>query len=833
MATKKTVASAKAEADSTKNALANRNAYLRARDNGHKDYLKRASRFNQYYLGEQWDESTLAKLRVGNRPAHTINLILSTVNAVMGEYLSKRQEITLKPVSGNATPKTADLLARQLDQIQENNKSKWNEATVVLDGLVEERGYFDIRMSYDDNIKGEVRETVLDPRDVMLDPGAKEYDPSTWNEVIVSRWWTIDEVEAVYGQAKADKLRRMPKSGSAYGADDIEFETDTFAQDKGKYLDGEPMGHSSDDDGYGEVRRVRVIDRQFWKLGDAYCFVDPVFGDERDVPRSWDETARDAFAQQWGLIIYRKVKRMVRWCVSAADVELFYDWSPYDRFTVIPYFPYFRRGRPIGLVTNLVGPQDLLNKTASQELHVVNTSANSGWIFESGSLVNMTREELGAVGAQTGLVLEFARGSTPPEKIQPNQIPSGLDRMTDKAGQWFRMISGVSDSFLGQPGREISGVALDAKNQGVQVQLEVVFDNLAKTRQLRAEAMLALVQRFYTEERTLRLVSRDIDGDEEHEEVLLNQYLEAADEIVNDLTIGEYKIVVSSIPVRDTQDESTFAQLMQLKEAGVLIPDFAVLEATNLSIKDELVQYAKKMAGMLEPTPEELAKQQMLEEIQMRAMLAEAAEKESKAQLNAANIQLLMAKAQSEGQKIPAEMEKMGAQLRVEMERMALEAQMHREDLQNRYQISKEKNAMGLQTAQVNAMVARVEEAAAERKDQRATLSKAGELSLRSREIDAQQVMQQKQLAHDRRQADIENAMRAKEMEHERQMSEREFQLKQKENEQKLALAKKQGEQKLQLQKQQGQQQMKIAKQTATATAKAKTAKAKPTAKRK
>ncbi|MCH8950161.1 MAG: hypothetical protein IIB87_07285 [Chloroflexi bacterium] len=85
----------------------------------------------------------------------------------------------------------------------------------------------------------------------------------------------------------------------------------------------------------------------------------------------------------------------------------------------------------------------MLNKITSQELHVVNTTANSGWIFEAGSLINMDADELQKVGARTGLVLEHKAGSAPPTKIVPNQVPAGLSAIGIKAQIFFRTVSGI------------------------------------------------------------------------------------------------------------------------------------------------------------------------------------------------------------------------------------------------------------------------------------------------------------------------------------------------------------------------------------------------------
>ena len=56
------------------------NAYTRARDNGHQDYIAVAKRCDAFYRGEQWDAADLSTLDDQGRPALTINTILPTIN---------------------------------------------------------------------------------------------------------------------------------------------------------------------------------------------------------------------------------------------------------------------------------------------------------------------------------------------------------------------------------------------------------------------------------------------------------------------------------------------------------------------------------------------------------------------------------------------------------------------------------------------------------------------------------------------------------------------------------------------------------------------------------
>ena len=54
--------------------------YVRARDNGHAQYIDLAKRCDAYYRGDQWQEEDISALEAEGRPALTINTILPTVN---------------------------------------------------------------------------------------------------------------------------------------------------------------------------------------------------------------------------------------------------------------------------------------------------------------------------------------------------------------------------------------------------------------------------------------------------------------------------------------------------------------------------------------------------------------------------------------------------------------------------------------------------------------------------------------------------------------------------------------------------------------------------------
>jgi hypothetical protein len=686
-------------------------AYRRAQDAGHRRYVAEAKLFDKYYVGEQWDDDVVAKLDREFRPHHTVNLVLSTVNSVLGQYVSTRQDIEYKPVSKGATYDVGCVLTKVARHISDDSHSRWIEKQVFTDGCIQDRGFFDIRLDTEENIAGEIRETALDPVDVLLDPGAREYDPSTWNEVFITRWMTPDQIAAMYGEEFGDKIRYLD-ANSTYGTDSVLFDPETFSRDRSYYSQGAYNYNYGDE--FRRVRQVRVIERQYYKFTLRQYFVDNLTGDLAPVPDSWSKDKVQQVSKLYNLSILQKPERRIKWCVTCDKFSLRESWSPYRRFTVIPFFPYFRRGRPFGIVRNLISPQDLLNKVSSQELHVVNTTANSGWLVESGSLVNMTTQELTSWGAKTGIVLEFARGSSAPEKIQPNQIPTGLDRLSQKATVYFREISGISDAMLGTPGREISGEALDRKTSNTLLQLDTVFDNLAFTRKLRAEMILELIQDFYTEERIITIVNVNEDGDEYTEDVRIN-IQKSADEILNDVTVGEYRVVVSSRPSRDVEDESQLQLMLQMREQGIVIPDWAIIGVSPLENRRELAEWNKKITGAAAPTPEEIQYAAMQQELELRRQMAEVDELAARSQERMANAAKLMAEAEAVGETERAAIVKFGAELRASMERDILEFNTKRGELLARIQIAAQKNKSAEYQAQLGALTKRLDTEAKER----------------------------------------------------------------------------------------------------------------------
>ena len=700
------------------------NRYVYLRDNGHLKFIQKADKCDRFFQGVQWDSADMAVLRSQRRPALTINKIISTISNVLGEQIFNRTDIAFRPRNEGATSEVADALTKVFKQISDNNQLPWVRSDVFCDGVIQSRGFFDVRLDFSDNLRGEVRVTQLNPKNVLIDSDADSYDPDDWSDVVTTTWMTADQIELLYGKKNADILRSSEAAANEWDYDAADYDRDRFG--------GRGMHDRSDGDPTSSAtrRNIRVIERQYKQLTKAMHFVDLTNGDSRVVPSDWDDARIEEYlTRNPDIATTKKLTQRIRWTVIAGNVVLHDDWSPYKHFTVVPYFPYFRRGQTVGLVENLLGPQELLNKISSQELHVVNTSANSGWLVKRNALVNMSIPELEQRGAQSGLVLEVDDVNHI-SKIQPNQTPSGLDRISYKAEEHIKSISGVSDYMQGFAREDVAAKSVVANQKSGQANLAKVMDNLNRTDHLLARNILSLVQEYYTEQRLVRITTDRMMGTTE--EMIVNQ-LTPEGTILNDLTLGEYTIVVTNEPERDTFEDSQFDQAVRLRtEVGVQIPDKFILQASRLKDKAEIIT---ALEG--DPNSEEAQQQAQM---QARAQEAEIAKSEAEVQQKQADAQLTQARAQKEMilaqkeaqtpadsaaddssielQKLQAEMEmqraKMEQEFALKREQMDREFELKREQLARELQLKREdqekQQALEAQTAAQQAKAARIQE---------------------------------------------------------------------------------------------------------------------------
>lgn len=649
----------------TDKARDNYQRYIYMRDEGHLDFLERCQLCTDYYEGRHWKEETTRELDSKGLPYLTMNKIQPTINAIIGSYLENRAAVSFTAARGGSE-EVAKVLSKVYLHVAANNDLEQRELDVVEDGLVTGRGYFDVRIDFDDQLLGEVKIAVLNPKNVLPDPDADSPDPADWNDVIVTKWMSEEDIIDLYGggYGRRSQLRSISTPTFDYVHSDVHQALERFKDHR--RVVHTPMEKEGIDKRL--YRRYRVLERQYKRLRMLDHFVDLETGDMRPVPQNWDPERIQKVLQYPNIVIMQKQVKEIHWLVTVDRFVLFEAKGFYNDFTIVPFFPYFRRGRTLSPIEALISPQDMYNKVSSQELHVINTTANSGWRFKQGSLVGMDADDLKRKGAETGFVLEWT-GDTPPEKIQPNQIPSGLDRLAFKANRDIFEISGVGESMRGLDRADVSARAIEEKRDAGGTGLGRMLSSLAFTRKLLARRVLDLVQTFYTEPRTLR-ISQDMF--KPPEDLDINAPDPTEQTIHNDLTVGKYDIRLIPTPLRDSHDQSQFDELMRMKEQGIHIPDYRLVQYSHVDDKMEIAEEVKQLTGgpLTEEAQQRISELEAeLKELELEEMKAIIQDKINDAQLKSARAKKLLQEIEEGGMSIQ------------ELDRMYFQARMKEEDL--------------------------------------------------------------------------------------------------------------------------------------------------------
>lgn len=591
---------------------------LWAEDRGHRPGAKTCLQFLE---GDQWKDSDVQIVADEGRSILTINKIGRLYRLVCGYQRKNRFDPAIEPTNDTLSDyHGAKIRSHLLKNVYSDNRYQFTESRMFDDGIGSGRGYVDIRLDFSKNIFGDIAITDRDPFRVYPDPDASTYDPAGWNFVIESSWMSLESILLVYGfqaYAKAQQISFDGQTGivstetepddrgpeSAFGLYSwFNAETPSFTNAMG----GNFMAAEHFDKGQ---KMIRVLSGQHREPRRVKFFVDGDTGALAEIPDFWDaERIQKAFAwaqaEGANVRIISRVEKRVRWVVTAGDVLLHNDWSPYEEFTIVPYFPYFRRGVTRGMIHDLVDPQREVNKRRSAIIHIIGTTANSGWQVWEGSLSAAEQTKLEQEGSAPGYIQIISK-DTPegrhPRRIEPGIPPTSMERMELAANVDLKEVSGINESSLGENDNAQSGVAIKNRQNQAVVGLELYIDNLRYSRVLIADRSLAIATRFYTEPRMVRMLN--IKG--EPEDQMIND-ISAVGHIANDITIGRYRAGITDVPAQDTFQARQFQELKEMVEIGAIPPILAsgaLIDASSIPYKEQLKGLVTMAQGMSASIP--------------------------------------------------------------------------------------------------------------------------------------------------------------------------------------------------------------------------------------
>ena len=536
-------------------------------------------------LGEQWPESVRQQRIRDGRPCLTINRQPAFIRQVVNAARQNRPGIKVHPVDSAADVEIAEIYNGLIRNIEQTSKADVAYDTAVDCAVSNGFGYFRITSDYadDDSFDLELRiERIANPFSVYADPLSTASDSSDWNQCFVTEVLSHDAFRAKYK-----------------GADPVSWSDDGYQK--------LPAPWSGDHSVLvAEWWRRERVKRTILALSDGSVVEADVYLKQKDVL-----DAQGVIVLGERVVASHKVTQTV---LTGAEVLEKNDWAG-KYIPVVPVYGdevnvegkrHFR-----SLIRDAKDSQRMLNywRTASTELTAL--SPRVPFIGKKGSFKSDARK-WASVNSQNHAFIEYD-GELPPQR-QPLDSGAAIGAIQEalNASDDMKAILGLYDASLGAPGNEISGVAIQARQDQGDTSNYHFIDNLARAIEHGGRILIDLIPVVYSGKRMIRVLGADNSA----ASVALgapiavkgpdgSPALDPATRLpmtrLCDLGRGRYDLTVETGPSFATRREEAASQMLQLLQAyPAAAPILGDLLARNLDWP-EADEVARRLKALLPP----------------------------------------------------------------------------------------------------------------------------------------------------------------------------------------------------------------------------------------
>ena len=237
------------------------------------------------------------------------------------------------------------------------------------------------------------------------------------------------------------------------------------------------------------------------------------------------------------------------------------------------------------MVEGLKDPQREINKRSSQMLHILNHTANTGWMVneKEQNTIDLLSEE----GSKPGVIVTWTNKE--PTKIEPNKFPEGLFILKQDDEASMKKISGLNPDIMGLGDKRTdSGIAiLRRQRQGATIS-EPVYDNFRLSQRIFGETLIDMIKhsKVYSPAEVAHIMQ------EEKQEIDIEQLYKQ----MKSWAVGHYGFKVEQKPNMPTIRMANLEVLMNLANAGLPIPVDVIIENSDIPNKEEIVKRVREEA---------------------------------------------------------------------------------------------------------------------------------------------------------------------------------------------------------------------------------------------
>ena len=561
----------------------------------------------KFAAGDQWPVEIQNSRTLEARPCLTINKVDAYVRQICNQQRQQRPRIKCQGMNNETDAKMAEIITGICRHVEVNSNADHAYDTAFDFAVRMGWGYWRVTTDYvrPDSFDQEIYIKPIDnPFTVYFDPNSVAPDGSDAEKCLITVVMAKENFRKMYPDADDGG------SFSARGTGDSNSEWVT-------------------------KHDIRIAEYFYTRIESTYLVLlsDGTTAYEDELP------SKEAMELAGIYEVSRRktFRKSIKWCkLTAMQVLEEGTWAG----KYIPVVPTYgqqcvvdNKRKKFGLVRMAKDPQRMYNFWQTSMTESVALAPRAKWIMAEGQDEGHESEWSNANNtAYSYLRYKMTdingQPAPPPIRQAPEQPPTGIMAAAQSITQDLQAVVGIFDPNQ-LPQGNMSGKAL----QGQQMQVDMTnfhyYDNLTRSIAHTGRIILDLIPKIYSAERVMRIIG----DDGKPELTTINQKTGQMDEngiemILNDVTVGEYDVVMETGPGYNTKRQEAVDSMMTLlgadpglmQQAGDLIfrnMDFpgAEIIADRLAASNPLAQIDEKS-----PIPPQVQMQLAQSQQQMQAM---------------------------------------------------------------------------------------------------------------------------------------------------------------------------------------------------------------------
>jgi hypothetical protein len=561
-----------------------------------------------FYDHLQWSEEDALVMQERGQAPLVYNEIKAGVDWIVGTEKRARMDAKVLPREEDDHD-SAEVKTKLLKYLSDISKTPYEESFAFKQSVRAGLGWIE------DGINTDPEDELLytraeNWRNVLYDSHSTRLDISDARYQFRWRWLDLDIAQEYFPERK-EQLRLAAVGSEIFGPE--QDEDLWYLGTQLKHLDtmGQPIGQRSyiSDALFTQNKRQRVKLIECWYFKPST--VKTLRGEEHDGEEYDEKNESHKAAVSDGRVdaVNRFTMQMHVAIMTENDLILMAR-SPYrhNKFPLTPVWAY-RRARdnaPYGVIRGWRDAQEDLNKRHSKALYILST-VRTTMDKDAVEDIEQLREEV----ARPDSVIVKKKGS---ELIIERDVQLAEEHLVlmERDRNFIRNSgqAGVTDQSLGVDKRGLSGKAVEKLQDQGSLGTAELFDNYRLAKQLAGEKRLSLIEQYYTDTKTIRIVGNR----GKMEFVPINKVEPVTGRVLNDITATKADYVVSEQDYRATIRQAMFDTLVDMVSRmdpaiSIKFLDLVFQMNDDLPDREEFVARIRQINGFTPPdaklSPEE------------------------------------------------------------------------------------------------------------------------------------------------------------------------------------------------------------------------------------